>query len=218
MEFLSKYKLNNLNEEMINTALTHSSYTNEHGGIDYERLEYLGDAVLQLIISEYYYLNANLDEGEMSKQRASYVCEDALVEYAKHLDLKDQIKTGEGQKNNIGSAIIADVFEALIGAIYLSAGIGQAKKFVYQVIIPYIEKQYHFFEDYKSVLQEMVQTSKNSLEYVVVDERGPAHSRTFTVEVKIDNIIYGVGQGKTKKDAEQQAALAAYQKRAKNGD
>ena len=214
MDFLKKYKLLNLDQELIETALTHSSYSNEHGGKDYERLEYLGDAVLQLIISEYYYLTANIDEGEMSKQRASYVCESALVEYAKLFNLKDLIKTGEGQKNNIGSAIIADVFEALVGAIYLSSGFKQTKHFIYQIIIPYIEKGHHFFDDYKSVLQEMVQTSKNSLEYVVVSEQGPSHDRMFTVEVRIDNIVYGIGKGKTKKDAEQQAAFAAYQKRA----
>lgn len=216
MDFLKKYGLANLDEELILTALTHSSYANEHGGRDYERLEYLGDAVLQLIISEYYYSTSTLDEGEMSKHRASFVCESALVEYADKIDLKSFIRTGEGQKNNIGPAIIADVFEAVIGAIYLSSGISQVKKFIYQLIIPYIEKNYLFFEDYKSVLQEMVQTSKDSLEYVVTSEKGPAHNRVFTVEVRIDGIVFGEGHGKTKKEAEQQAAYSAYQKRAKN--
>lgn len=214
MEFLKKYGLANLDEELILTALTHSSYANEHGGADYERLEYLGDAVLQLVVSEYYYLTADLDEGEMSKQRASFVCEGALVEYAEKIELKNYIRTGEGQKHNIGPAIIADVFEAVIGAIYLSSGISQVKKFIYQLVVPYIEKKYLFFEDYKSVLQEMVQTSKDSLEYVVTSEKGPAHNRIFTVEVRIDGIVFGVGLGKTKKEAEQQAAYSAYQKKA----
>ncbi len=218
MDFLKKFGLANLNEELIITALTHSSYSNEHGGDNYERLEYLGDAVIQLVISEYYFLTSDLDEGEMSKKRASYVCEDALVEYAEKIDLKKYIRTGEGQKNNIGPAIIADVFESVVGAIYLSSGISQVKKYLYQLVIPYIEKNYLFFADYKSVLQEMVQTSKDSLEYVVTKEKGPAHNREFTVEVRIDNIVFGVGSGKTKKEAEQQAALSAYQKRAKNGD
>jgi len=216
VDFINKYNLASVDESLIDIALTHSSYTNENGGENYERLEFLGDTVLQLIISEYYYLNANLAEGEMSKQRASYVCEVALAEYAIKVGIIPYIKTGEGQKNNVNVAIIADVLEAIIGAIYLSLGLEKSKEFIYEIIIPYIESNHHFFDDYKSVLQEMVQTKKNSLEYVLISENGPAHDRTFTVEVRIDNIVFGVGKGKTKKEAEQQAAYSAYQKRAKN--
>lgn len=216
MEFIYNYNLEKVDETLINLALTHSSFSNENGGDNYERLEFLGDTILQLIISEYYYLNTNLSEGEMSKQRASYVCETALAEYAAKIGLIQYIKTGEGQKNNINVAIIADVFEAIIGAIYLSLGLEETKEFICKVIIPYIKNEHHFFDDYKSVLQEMVQTTKDSLEYILVSESGPAHNRTFSVEVRIDGIVFGIGTGKTKKEAEQQAAYSAYQKRAKN--
>ena len=217
LDFLDKYNLTSIDRDLLNIALTHSSYSNENFGDNYERLEFLGDAVLQLIITEYYYLNTELSEGEMSKLRASYVCEAALVHYAKDIDLSSHIKTGEGQRSNVNSSIIADTFESLIGAIYLSLGLHKVSSFIYSiVIIPYIEKEISFFDDYKSVLQEMVQTTKNSLEYVLVSESGPAHDKVFTVEVRIDNIVFGVGRGKSKKDAEQQAAFSAYQKRAKN--
>ncbi len=216
MEFLKKYNISLKDESLINMALTHSSYTNEKEGSNYERLEFLGDAVLQLIISEYYYLNSELTEGEMSKRRASYVCESALYEYAKELDILDKIKVGTGLINNVNATVAADVVEAIIGAIYISNGYEDAKSLIYKLIIPYIENNVSFFDDYKTVLQEMVQTTKDSLEYVLVSETGPAHDRTFTVEVRIDNIVFGVGTGKTKKEAEQQAAFSAYQKRAKN--
>ncbi len=217
MEFLNKYGLTKIDQDLLKVALTHSSYANEHGGEDYERLEFLGDAVLQLIITEYYYLNTSLSEGEMSKQRASYVCEEALVEYAKIIELDKYINLGEGQKSNLNNSIIADTFEALIGAIFLSLGINEVSSFIYSlVIIPYIEKDIKFFADYKSILQEMVQTTKDSLEYVITSEEGPPHKRVFTVEVRIDNIVYGIGKGKTKKEAEQMAAYSAYQKSAKN--
>lgn len=217
MEFLKEYDLTKIDQDLLNMALTHSSYANERGGEDYERLEFLGDAVLQLIVTEYYYLSTNLSEGQMSKLRASYVCETALVNYAKDIDLIKYIKSGEGQKSNINNSIIADTFEALIGSIYLSLGLQSVSAFIYSVIItPYIEENIKFFDDYKSILQEMIQTTKDSLEYVITSEEGPPHERVFTVEVRIDNIVYGVGTGKTKKEAEQNAAYSAYQKRAKN--
>lgn len=212
MEFITKYNLEAIDTSLLNSALSHSSYTNEQGGQNYERLEYLGDAVLQLIISEYYYRNTDFQEGEMSKHRASYVCESALYEYAKEINIIDLIKTGEGQKTNV--TIVADVFEAIVGTIYLSLGLNRTKKFINEIIIPHIKNNDSFFDDYKSVLQEMIQTTKDSLEYVLVSESGPAHDRTFTVEVRIDGIVYGVGSGKTKKEAEQQAAFSAYQKKA----
>ena len=215
MNFLEKYgiKLNNI--ELLETALTHSSFSNEHKVLNYERLEFLGDAVLQLITSEYFYLNTELTEGEMSKLRASYVCEQALAEYSKKIGIDQNIKVGHGQEKDLNDTIIADCFESVLGAIYLDLGLDVAKSFVNQIVMPYIEAKHLFFDDYKSLLQELVQTDKKSLEYVLINESGPAHNKRFIVEVRIDNIVYGVGEGRSKKDAEQKAALDAYKKSAK---
>ena len=120
-----------------------------------------------------------------------------------------------GQEKDINNTIIADCFESVLGAIYLEHGFLIAKKYIYEVVIPYIEDNYQFMIDYKSLLQELVQTDKKSLEYVLVSDEGPAHDKTFTFEVKIDNIVYGRGIGKSKKEAEQNAALDAYKKSVK---
>lgn len=215
MKFLEKYNIKFNNEDLLNKALTHSSYANEHGGEDYERLEFLGDAVLEIVISEYLYLNLDLQEGGLSKIRASYVCEMALARYAKDIDLPNHIKLGKGQMGEVNNAIIADAFESLMAAIYLDQGIKKVKEIFYDIIVPYIENKEIFLEDAKSALQEMVQTTKKSLEYVVVKESGPAHEKKYTVEVLVDNIIYGRGFGNSKKEAEQMAALDAINKRAK---
>lgn len=216
MNFLEKYNINIDNKELLETALTHSSYSNEHKGKNnYERLEFLGDAVLELIISDYLYNKSEQKEGVMTKLRASYVCEKALSHYSKDIGLIPLIKVGQGQINNVNDTIIADVFEAVIGCIYLELGIEKVKEFIYKVIIPYIEDGFEFFDDYKTKLQEFVQTDKKSLEYVLVSETGEPHNKSFEVEVRINNIIYGKGIGKSKKEAEQNAAFDAYKKSAK---
>lgn len=203
------------NYEQMQNAFTHASFANEQHTGNYERLEFLGDAVLELITSEYFYLNTDLPEGEMSKTRASFVCENALATYAKKIGLNKYIRVGEGQKSNINDTIIADVFESVLGAIYLDCGFDAAKKYIDEIVLPYIENDTHFLGDYKSTLQEMVQTDKQSLEYQLLSEEGPAHDRTFKVQVVIDGIIYGTGVGKSKKEAEQNAAHDAIEKRAK---
>ena len=216
MKFLEKFNIQFKNSQLLKTALTHSSYSNEHPHVaNYERLEYLGDAVLELVMSDYFYRNTDYKEGEMTKHRSSFVCENALATYAKNLEIDKEIFLGEGQKHNLNDTIIADVFEAIVGAIYLDQGFFVAKKFIEQIIIPYIEQNYDFNTDYKTKLQELVQTGKKSLEYEIVKEYGLAHAKTFEVVVKIDNIIYGRGTGKSKREAEQKAAYDAYQKSAK---
>jgi len=197
------------------SAFTHSSYANEHHTESYERLEFLGDAVLEVITSEYFYLNTDLKEGNMTKLRASFVCEQALATYAKKIGLNKYILVGHGQSSNVNDTIIADVFESVLGAIYLDQGFDVAKEYCRKIIVPYIESGEHFFSDYKSLLQELVQTDKESLQYILKEEKGPAHDRTFTVDVVIDGIVYGTGVGKSKKEAEQQAAYDAYNKRAR---
>lgn len=213
MEFLERFNIKFKNSKLLETALTHSSYANEHKGCDnYERLEFLGDAVLEVVTSEYFYLHTNYKEGEMTKHRANYVCEKALATYAKELGIDENIRLGHGQMHNLNDTIIADVFEAVVGAIYLDQGYSVAKKYIDTIIIPYIKKEMDFNADYKTKLQELVQTGKKSVEYEVVKEYGEAHKKVFEVVVKIDNIIYGKGRGSSKKEAEQRAALDAYNK------
>ncbi len=215
MNFLNKYGISIKNNELLEISLTHSSYTNEKGGSNYERLEFLGDAVLETVISEYLYLNTDFDEGELSKLRASYVCESALSHYAKEIGYIPLIRVGLGQSNDVNDTIIADIFESIIGAVYLSNGLEDAKKLIYSVIVPYIKRKETFFWDYKSKLQELVQTTRKSVDYVVISETGPSHDKVFGIEVRIDNMIYGKGFGKSKKEAEQNAAKDAYYKQAK---
>lgn len=215
---LQEYGIDINNDSLLLNALTHSSYSNEHDTPNYERLEFLGDAVLEVITSEYFFLNTEYNEGDMSKIRASYVCEEALYNYAKDIELEKFIRVGHGQEKNINATIIADVFESVLAVIYLEKGLEVVKNFVLKLILPYIEKNVQFIHDYKSLLQEMVQTDKKSLDYVLVDESGPAHEKSFTTEVRIDGMIYGRGTGRSKKEAEQNAARDAYKKCAGKGE
>lgn len=220
MDLLKKLEIPYKNVKLYQTALTHTSYANENGVKSYERLEFLGDAVLELIISEYLFRNTEYEEGKMTKYRSHYVCENANYEYSTRLGLNEYLRLGHGEEERGGKyrkAIVADIFESFIGAMYLDLGFDEVKKFIHKYIIPIIEdKTIDFFDDYKSVLQELVQTDKKSLEYNVIDEQGPAHDKTFTVEVRIDNIVYGSGTAHSKKEAEQIAAHDAL-KKAQNG-
>ena len=216
MDFIKKYNLEGINKDLLEEALTHSSYSNEYKGCNnYERLEFLGDAVLELLTSEYFYKNTSFNEGQMTRKRASFVCEQALAHYAREVGINKYIRVGHGQENNVNDTIIADVFESVLGVIYLSFGINKAKEYIYEIMVPYIEKDFVFFGDYKTLLQEYVQTDKKSLEYILVNEYGEAHDKTFEVIVKINDIVYGKGIGKSKKEAEQKAAFDAYKKSAK---
>lgn len=216
MDILKKLNIPFTNIEYYEQAFTHTSYANEYNTISYERLEYLGDAVLELIISEYLYKTTDEPEGKMTKLRSSYVCENALYEYSCLLGLNEEIKLGHGESERDGKhnkTIVADIFESFIGAVFLDCGFEVVKKFIYDNIIPLIENNsIDFIEDYKSVLQELVQTDRKSLTYEVVDEYGPAHDKTFTIVVKIDNIVYGEGTAHSKKEAEQLAAKSALKK------
>lgn len=216
MNFLEKYGIEISNRNLLETALTHTSYTNEHGGENYERLEYLGDAVLELAVSEYLFSKKHLSEGEMTSTRSRFVCEAANFEYAKNIGFLPLIKLGNGQLE-VNDTIGADVFEAVLGVIFLENGYDVTKEFIWKIVGPYIEEDHIFFTNYKSLLQEMMQTSKKSLEYVEIEETGPAHDKTFTFEVQADGIIYGRGTGHSKKDAEQAAAKDAYMKSVKRG-
>lgn len=202
---------------LYKTAFSHSSYVNEHKvKNDYERLEFLGDAVLDLVLADYLYTHHKESEGEMTKVRASYVCENANYCYATDLGLSKYILVGHGEQKaggNFKKAIVADIFEALMGAIYIDLGYSTVRKTILNIVVPYIEDpNVTFFSDYKSSLQEFVQTEQKSLEYTLADEEGPAHNKKFTVEVKINDIVYGIGIGSSKKEAEQEAAKEALNK------
>ena len=215
-KLLEELEINYNNIKLYERALTHTSYANENRVESYERLEYLGDAVLELVISDYMYKNTEYEEGKMTKYRSHYVCENANYEYSTRLKLNDYLRLGHGEEERGGKyrkAIVADIFESFMGAMYLDLGFDVVKEFLYKHVIPLIEnKNIEFFDDYKSVLQELVQTDKKSLEYVIVKEDGPAHDKTFTIEVRIDNIVYGVGTAHSKKEAEQLAACDALKK------
>lgn len=216
MNILKTLGIETTHESLYEKAFTHTSYANEHGLESYERLEYLGDAVLELFMSNYLYRNTEYDEGMMTKLRAHYVCEDALYEYSLKLKFNEELRLGKGEEENGGKfrkAIVADIFEAFIGALFLDKGIEAVTEFLNTHIVPMIEThKLDFINDYKSVLQELVQTDKRSLEYTVIKEEGPAHNKIFTVEVKIDSIKYGVGSARSKKEAEQEAAKDALKK------
>lgn len=215
-EFLKEYGIIPNKIKLYEIAMSHSSYANEHKDKkNYERLEFLGDAVLELVVSEYLYKNYEQDEGDMTKKRANYVCEDANYEYMNKLGLIKYIKVGNGEIYNLKKAIVADIFEAFIGAIYLDQGFEMAKKFILDIVSPYIVNNISFFNDYKSILQEAVQTDKRSLVYELVEESGPAHDKRFTIAVKIDNVIYGKGIAGSKKEACQLAAKEALLKLAR---
>ena len=205
---LSKYGVSSDNK-ILSVALTHTSYANEENVPSYERLEFLGDAVLELIMSDYFYKQTDYSEGKMTKLRASYVCESALDEYAKVINLRDYIKVGHGLKHEINETITADVFEAVIATIYLNSGYSKANEFVIDIALHFITKEVKFMSDYKSYLQEMVQTDQRSVTYNVISESGPSHDKTFEVEVLVDGIVYAKGIGKSKKEAEQNAAKNA---------
>ena len=199
-------------------ALTHTSYANENNCESYERLEFLGDAVLELVVSDYLYKNYDQNEGSLTKMRANFVCENANYEYMQKIGLYKYIKVGHGETGNVKKAIVADIFEAFIGAIYLDQGFDKVKEYILNIVTPYINNKTYFFNDYKSILQELMQTDKRSFTYELIDESGPSHDKTFTIVVRIDNVIYGKGTASSKKEACQLAAKDTLEKLAVKGD
>lgn len=209
-------------KKLLVRALTHSSYANEEKtkGITVhcnERMEFLGDSVLSLVVSTYLFENfPNLSEGEMSKLRAYAVCEKALAEYAARIDLGNYLRLGRGEDNPNGRhkpSITSDAFEAVIAAIYLdSRSIKKAEKFVLPYAIEKIEEydSVHMGTDYKTLLQQIVQQEKGEiLEYVLISESGPSHNKSFVIEARLNSNIIGKGNGRSKRDAEQMAAKQA---------
>lgn len=211
------------NKELLVEALTHSSYANEHKYVslkDNERLEFLGDAILDLVVSDFLYKkHKDLPEGHLSKLRASIVCEAFLTRVAKKIHLGSFLLLGKGEEMTGGrerTSILADAFEAVIGAIYLDTDLESAEKFIFSTIISFMESlsKNKMIEDYKTHLQELIQKeSIEPLSYLVIDESGPDHNKYFNVEVSHKGKVLGTGSGKSKKEAEQKAAYVALEKR-----
>lgn len=206
--------------ELLYQAFTHSSYVNEHRRklfTDNERLEFLGDAVLELSVSQFLFKKyPQMSEGELTKLRASIVCEPSLVLFANELKFGQYVLLGKGEELTGGRerpALLADVFEAFIGALYLDHGLPAVVSFLEKMMFPKIELgAFSNVVDYKSQLQEIVQQANTgSLQYAIVDETGPAHNRTFVSNVSLNEEVLGIGCGKSKKEAEQQAAQSAIQ-------
>ncbi len=214
-EFEKKIQYKYKNRDLLVTALTHSSYANEvkKSCRFNERLEFLGDSVLGMVTAEYLFNKyPDYPEGKLTKLRISLVCEDALYQFAKRIDLGSYLRLGHGEIIAEGykrPSILSDAFEALIASIYLDGGIKEAKKFILRFISDFDgdKKEY---SDYKTLLQEIVQKNHTeTLEYVVVGESGPDHDKRFTVEVHLDSNVIGVGTEHSKKKAEQSAAREA---------
>ncbi len=203
------------NRNLLLQALTHSSYANEKHMrklSDNERLEFLGDAVLEIISSDYLFDNyPELPEGELTKLRASIVCEPTLALCASEMSLGDFLLLGKGEDQTGGrkrKSILSDALEAVIGAIYLDGGFTSAKEFVLKYILTDIEHKQLFY-DSKTILQEVVQGEHEQLTYTLTAESGPDHNKSFTVDVCVGDKILGTGTGHTKKAAEQEAAYQA---------
>lgn len=203
-------------KKLLETALTHSSYANEHRCDSYERLEFLGDSVLGFVTAEYLFKNfAGLPEGQLTKTRAALVCEKSLCSFSRALEAGSFLRLSHGEMHSGGRerpSILADVFESTTAAIYLDSGdLEKAKEFILRFIAPAAKSRGpKAFKDYKTTLQEIIQQNpEERLEYVLTGESGPDHEKHFTVEVHLNSNVIGKGGGRSKKEAEQQAAREA---------
>ncbi len=205
------------NKELLKEALTHTSYAYENKVKSNERLEYLGDSILEFVISEYLFLKyGKLSEGEMTKVRANVVCEDSLYEIAKRHNFSDFLFLGKSEKHSQNSkkALMADSVEAVIAGIFLDSDLEHAKKFILDNLSETVEiaSKHVGMKDYKTVLQEKLQANGEvKIQYCVIKEEGPDHNKTFVVEVSCDGKVLATGKGKNKKHAEMEAARTALQ-------
>jgi ribonuclease III len=209
------------NKRLFQQAFTHTSYVHEqkkNSKLDNERLEFLGDAVLELVVSDYlFHRFPEMNEGKLTRTRARVVCEASLANFAKELNLGSFVRLGKGEEitgGRLRPSLLADVFEAFIGALFLDQGLNEVKQFLNNIVFPKISKEWLArIIDAKSQLQEIVQQEKKvgSLEYSIVKVQGPAHDREFVAEVYLKGQCIGRGIGRSKKEAEQQAAKIALQ-------
>lgn len=200
-------------KRLLEEAITHTSYAHEHGTKDYEKLEFLGDSILEFISSKYLFKHfPKLNEGELTKARATVVCEDSLYEVAKKIDMPSYVKVSQGELNSNGNhnkAVLADTIEALIAAMYFDGGLEQSEKFIIENLKDAMDNATNHVgdKDFKSALQEKLQVNGEvMIEYNVISEMGPDHDKTFEVELSINSKPYTTGIGKSKKHAEMDAA------------
>ena len=202
------------NRAYLDEALTHSSFVNGKSNSN-ERLEFLGDSVLSVVVSKYLFESLDVPEGKLTKIRSRLVCEDSLYEFAKKIDLGANIRLGKGEENTGGRdrrSILADAFEAVIAAIYLDGGLENAKTFIMKFIpsVDVLKSGKLVLGDYKTVLQEIIQQNpEERIVYEISDEKGAAHEKVFTANVLLNGQVIGTGSGKSKKEAEQAAAKEA---------
>lgn len=205
------------NKDLLIEALTHSSYSNEgKAKNNNERMEFLGDAVLGIVSAKYLYERfPDLPEGKLSKIRSSLVCTSSLSNFARELELGSYLLLGKGEKNSGGAdrdSILENAFEALIAAIYLDGGLAPARKHILRFLARDVEEHQVSFSDFKTTLQEVIQQNKDeTLNYVITGESGPDHNKVFEAEVHLNSNVVGKGVGRTKKQAEQEAAKQALQ-------
>ncbi len=206
------------NKNLLKNALTHSSYANEVRGAftSNERLEFLGDSILSIIVSEHIYNRfPNMPEGELTRLRSSLVCEKALCGFSRELGIGEHLLLGKGEDKGGGrerDSILADAFEAVLAALYIDGGMDVAKKHVMNFVLRELENanKKEVSKDYKTTLQEIIQRNpEEAVVYILKSESGPDHDKTFTVEVKLNSNVIGVGTGKSKKQAEEEAAKQA---------
>lgn len=214
MNLFEKFDIVPNNPELYDIAFTHGSYGIEHDiDYSYERLEFLGDSVLNVIVSEYLFKKfPQYEEGNLTKLRANYVCQTALIHYSHELGLDKYLKVyteEDNISNNEILSITADIFESFLGAIFLDQGMEFAKDYISKTIFKYIDEGRIFFFDYKSTIKEYGDAEEVSIDYEVIDEYGVPHDKTFIIRILIDDEEFGIGKGKSKKEAEQTAAKNA---------
>ena len=217
MNLFEKFGIETENEHLYDVAFTHGSYGTLHKLVyTYERLEFLGDSVLSLIVSEYLYNKyPQYEEGKLTKLRANYVCQNALIYYSHELGLQDYLNVSAEESNlthNEILSITADIFESFLGAMFLDQGIDFAKDFISKIIFKYIDEEKVFFADYKSAMKEYGDAQEVEISYKILQEYGVPHDKTFIIAIIVDGKEMGVGKGKNKKEAEQNAAKVAMEK------
>ncbi|WP_432645360.1 ribonuclease III [Methanobrevibacter sp.] len=217
MDLYEKFGIKTDNKVLYDMAFTHGSYSTEHDlDYDYERLEFLGDSVLSVIVSEYLYKKyPHYGEGKLTKLRSNYVCQFALIHYSHELGL-DKYLNVAAQESNLSKneilSITADIFESFLGAMFLDQGWHFVKEFVSNYIFKFIDANTIFFADYKSAMKEYGDAKELDVSYKIINEYGVPHDKTFVTTILIDGKEMGVGEGKNKKEAEQAAAKVAIEK------
>lgn len=217
MNLFEKFGIDSENKDLYTIAFTHGSYTIKHDfEYNYERLEFLGDSVLSLLVSEYLYKKyPQYEEGKLTKLRANYVCQNALIYYSHELGLPDYlnivVEDSKLTENEVLS-VTADIFESFLGAMFIDQGIGFAKEFLRKYIFKYIDEERVFFRDYKSAVKEYGDAEEVDVAYEVISEVGFPHAKEFIMGIRVDGELLGIGKGKNKKEAEQAAAKVALEK------